>query len=127
MKIVIVLISGAVIGFLVEFSYRSLKKKRVVFPSIYSLIMYIITALLVYLTYLAQINFFIKTVLMIIITTGLEFLVGYYLKTYKKFVLWDYSDRWFNYQGIICPQFSLYWLLISLFYYFIVIPFLIKL
>lgn len=34
---------------------------------------------------------------------GLGFLYGGGVK------LWDYSDRWGNYKGIICPLFSLIW------------------
>ncbi len=27
--------------------------------------------------------------------------------------MWDYSDRWMNYRGLICPLFSLCWCLLS--------------
>lgn len=38
----------------------------------------------------------------------------------KPVKLWDYSDRWGNYKGIICPLFSLIWTVIgALYYYFI--------
>jgi len=32
--------------------------------------------------------------------------------------LWDYSNRPFNYKGIICPTFSLIWTIIGALYYF---------
>ncbi len=38
----------------------------------------------------------------------------------KPVKLWDYSDRWLNYKGIICPLFSLIWTMIgALYYYFL--------
>lgn len=50
---------------------------------------------------------------------GLIFIKGLNIK------LWDYSNRWGNIQGIICPLFSLFWLIVSAFYYFVIDPFLI--
>jgi uncharacterized membrane protein len=37
--------------------------------------------------------------------------------------LWDYSEEWMNYQGLICPKFSLFWGLICAVYYFLIYPF----
>ena len=46
--------------------------------------------------------------------TGLLFIKGMRVK------LWDYSDRWGNIQGIICPLFSLIWGVIGAIYYLFV-------
>lgn len=46
--------------------------------------------------------------------TGLVFIKGMRVK------LWDYSDRWGNIQGIICPLFSLIWGVIGAIYYLFV-------
>ncbi len=43
--------------------------------------------------------------------TGLIFIKGLNVK------LWDYSDRWGNIQGIICPLFTLFWGIIGAVYY----------
>ena len=43
--------------------------------------------------------------------TGLIFIKGMNVK------LWDYSDRWGNIQGIICPLFTLFWGIIGAVYY----------
>lgn len=32
--------------------------------------------------------------------------------------LWDYSDRWLNYKGLICPLFSAIWTAVGAIYYF---------
>jgi len=49
--------------------------------------------------------------------TGLIFIVKMHVK------LWDYSDRWGNIQGIICPLFSFFWALLSAAYYLLIHPF----
>ena len=36
--------------------------------------------------------------------------------------LWDYSNEWMNYEGLICPKFSLFWGLICALYYFLLYP-----
>ncbi|MBO7341298.1 MAG: putative ABC transporter permease [Clostridia bacterium] len=37
--------------------------------------------------------------------------------------LWDYSGEWLNYQGLICPKFSLFWGIICALYYFFIYPY----
>lgn len=37
--------------------------------------------------------------------------------------LWDYSGEWMNYQGLICPKFSLFWGIICALYYFFIYPY----
>lgn len=45
---------------------------------------------------------------------GLIFIKGMHIR------LWDYSNRWGNFEGLICPLFSLIWTIIgALFYFFI--------
>ena len=41
----------------------------------------------------------------------------------KPVKLWDYSDRWGNYKGIICPLFTLIWTLIGAVYYYFIAGF----
>ena len=50
---------------------------------------------------------------------GLIFIKGFGVK------LWDYSDRKGNIMGIICPTFSLIWLVVGSLYFFFVNPFLV--
>ena len=51
---------------------------------------------------------------------GLIFIKGLHMK------LWDYSDRWGNFKGLICPLFSLIWFGAGVAYYFLLNPVLIK-
>jgi len=57
--------------------------------------------------------------------TLIEYIAGLIFIKGMKIKLWDYSNRWGNIQGIICPLFSFFWLLVSVFFYFVVDPFLI--
>lgn len=44
----------------------------------------------------------------------------------KPVKLWDYSNLWGNYKGIICPLFSLIWTLLGAFYYYFIAGFIIE-
>lgn len=61
-------------------------------------------------------------VLMSICVTVLEYIAGLIFIKKMKVKLWDYSECKGNIQGIICPQFSFYWILLSAIYYFFVHP-----
>lgn len=61
-------------------------------------------------------------VLMAIAITALEYLVGIIMISYAHVRLWDYSECKGNIQGIICPQYSFYWMILSALYYFFVHP-----
>lgn len=59
-----------------------------------------------------------QLVLITIVMTGIEYLAGIIFIKGMKIKLWDYSDRWGNIQGIICPLYSLFWGMIGIAYYF---------
>lgn len=52
------------------------------------------------------------------LVTGLFFAEGMHVR------LWDYTDRWGNFRGIICPLFSLIWAAVGALYEFILHPYL---
>lgn len=60
--------------------------------------------------------------LMAIAITALEYAVGRIMISAVHIRLWDYSECFGNIQGIICPQYSFYWMLLSASYYFFVHP-----
>ena len=53
------------------------------------------------------------------LVAGLIFIKGLHMK------LWDYSNRWGNFKGLICPLFSLVWFGAGVAYYFLLNPILI--
>jgi len=61
-------------------------------------------------------------ILMAFAITVMEFIAGLIFIKGMKIKLWDYSKNWLNIQGIICPQYSFYWVLLSGAYYFLVHP-----
>ncbi|MDE6059044.1 MAG: hypothetical protein K2G44_03285 [Clostridia bacterium] len=59
------------------------------------------------------------------VMTLIEYIAGLIFIKGMKIKLWDYSNRWGNLQGIICPLFSLFWVLVAAFYYFVIDPYVI--
>ena len=60
--------------------------------------------------------------LMGVLMTLIEF-IGGLIGLKNNIKLWDYSDRWGNYKGIICPLFSFIWTAIGALYYFFLAPY----
>lgn len=58
--------------------------------------------------------------------TLIEFIAGLIFIKGLKIKLWDYSDRKGNIMGIICPIFSLAWLIVGSLYYFLLNPILVQ-
>lgn len=67
----------------------------------------------------------LSVVVMGITMTVIEYVAGIIFIKGMKIKLWDYSDRWGNIQGIICPLFSLLWTVVGALYYFVIDPFVI--
>ena len=60
---------------------------------------------------------------MAIIITFVEYIAGIIFIKGMKVKLWDYSKLKGNIQGIICPQFTFFWFLLSVFYYIFIEPY----
>ena len=58
--------------------------------------------------------------------TLVEFIAGLIFIKGLKIKLWDYSNRKGNVMGIICPSFSLIWLVVGSLYYFFLNPILVS-
>ncbi len=57
-------------------------------------------------------------ILMTVCMTLLELIAGLIFVRGMNLKLWDYSDKPLNYKGIICPEFSFYWMILGMVYYF---------
>jgi uncharacterized membrane protein len=68
----------------------------------------------------------ITILLMGVIMTVIEYIAGIIFIKGMKIKLWDYTDRWGNIQGIICPLFSLLWTIAAAVYFFVIDPFVIS-
>ncbi len=50
-----------------------------------------------------------------VIITCMEMIIGNLMYTMPWIpIMWDYHNRWMNYNGIICPLFSVLWVLLSI-------------
>ena len=58
--------------------------------------------------------------------TIIEYLAGKIFILGMKVTLWDYSNRWGNIEGIICPLFSLFWTILGALYLLLIHPMLIN-
>lgn len=61
-------------------------------------------------------------VLMAMCITLMEYVAGIIFIKGMKIKLWDYSNCWGNIKGVICPQYSFYWIILSAVYYFFIHP-----
>lgn len=70
--------------------------------------------------------FVLKAVVLLLMAgcmTVLELIAGIIFIQGMNLKLWDYSNKPFNYKGIICLEFSLYWLVLAAIYYMFLHPF----
>lgn len=61
-----------------------------------------------------------------VVMTLIEYIAGLIFIKGMKIRLWDYNNRWGNIQGIICPLFSFFWLVVSAVYYYLIAPYLVE-
>lgn len=61
-------------------------------------------------------------IVMSIVMTLFEYIAGLIFIKGLHVQLWDYSKEKFNFQGIICLKFSIFWAILGAIYYFLVHP-----
>ena len=62
-------------------------------------------------------NYIVRNV---VTMTFIEWIAGIIFIKGLNVKLWDYSDRWGNIQGIICPLYSFFWCVLGAIYYFFI-------
>ncbi len=67
-------------------------------------------------------NYVLIILIMIVVLTLIELIAGYIFIIGLNIKLWDYSSRWGNFKGLICPLFSLLWGLAGVAYLFLLHP-----
>ena len=121
--LVFIFFIGSTIGWVLELIFRRLYHGKWVNPGflvgpylpIYGLSLTLMTGMHVFFqSYdLYQI---IQIILMGLSITLIE-LVGGLIFLKQGVRLWDYRDRKFNYKGVICPLFTIIWILMGAVYY----------
>ncbi len=120
MQFIVHYLIGLGLGFVLEFLYRSIYAKKIVWPLFINLQMYGLSTAFLYILSQYNLPIYILIILILVFTTAIEFITGYTYLKYKKVMLWDYSGEWLNYKGLICPKFSIAWVILCLVYYFLI-------
>ena len=60
-----------------------------------------------------ELDLFIQGLIGSFIVTFMELNIGLLLKIFDS-TMWDYSSEWLNYEGVICPLYSLFWVFLSI-------------
>lgn len=117
---------GSVFGYLLELFYRKIKRniwiKPGVFKGIY-LPLYGIGLCIIYVMYNSYISIILKVAISIALLTFIEYLCGVIFIKYFKIPLWDYSNNFLNYKGLVCLKFSFVWGFISFIFMGFVFPY----
>ncbi|MGN0630542.1 MAG: putative ABC transporter permease [Ruminococcus sp.] len=125
---------GSFLGWVLEVLYRHFASKKWVNPGfltgpwlpIYGFSLCVLYLLTLLEPYIKIGNVILeKAVLfavMAVVITCIEYAAGLIFIKKMKIKLWDYSDKPGNIQGIICPLFSFYWMILSAVYYFLIHP-----
>lgn len=122
LQIILNFFIGLMVGLFLECIYRSHEHKKLVKPKLVDAQMYALIGAFLTLLSFFEIPLVYELVLIFIIPTFVEFLTGYLDLRLKKIRLWNYSKEKFNFMGLVCLRFSLYWFLISLIYYYYIMP-----
>ena len=120
---------GSTLGWVIELIYRRIAHKKWVNPGfLVGPYLPIYGFGLVAVTYIHLLFYGLNlppvlAILLMGVTMTIIELVGGLISLYNNVRLWDYSDRWLNYKGIICPLFSVVWTIVgAIYYYFLASP-----
>ncbi|MGL4109536.1 putative ABC transporter permease [Clostridium sp. LP20] len=81
-----------------------------------------VIAILVYAVNVLRTSGFALLALFIVVPTLIEYISGYGLRKIFNKDYWNYSHIKFNYKGLVCMRFSVYWGILTAFVIFIVQP-----
>jgi uncharacterized membrane protein len=123
-----IFITGAQLGWGIEVVYRKYfgLAKKWINPGFLSgpyLPLYGTGVSLLYIVSEQHLSLGIKIVLFAIITTTIEYMTGLFFLKFYHTRLWDYSKLKFNIKGFIAPLYTLFWTILSLFFYFVLYPY----
>lgn len=116
---------GSIAGWILEVIRRSIVKGKFVNPGFLTgpyLPVYGFGIVALYFASALKISIWFKVFLFFIATTGIELIGGLIYVYHLRIKLWDYSKNKFNYKGIICLRNSIYWVLLSLVFYYALFP-----
>lgn len=116
---------GSTAGWILELFYRRIIHKKWMNPGflhgpylpIYGFGLSLLTLIYYYFDKLS-LPWYLTILTMTFTMVFIELIAGLmFYNSPKK--LWDYSNEWGNYKGVICPLYSLIWGIVSALYYFL--------
>ena len=128
LKYLFLFVTGSILGWMLEVFYRRYfgKARKWINPGFLSgpyLPLYGSGMCLLYIVSDLNINFIVKILFFAFITTMIEYVTGLFFLKYYKTRLWDYTKFKFNIQGLIAPLYTLFWTILSLFFYYVLYPY----
>lgn len=132
-KLMYVFAIGAIGGWCLELVYRSIRAKRLFNPGfltgpslpIYgfgNVILYFVTKIDLSFCGAKWVQVTAMFLLIAIAMTLLELVTGYLFYHFMQLRLWDYTKRWGNYKGFICPLFTVFWGALGIAFYLFAQP-----
>jgi uncharacterized membrane protein len=121
----------AFIGFIIDTSFRTYENKKITknnyFKDLPICPIYGFGALMLifYFKYYSFVDVRISFVLMTLLLIFFELVSAIFCKHVLKIVLWDYSNKKYNYQGYIDLLHSCCWFILVLVFYYLVFPYII--
>ena len=105
-----------------ELFYRRIVFKKWMKPGVFRgcyLPLYGMGLVICYFCYLLPLHLIFRMLLVVILLTFIELLCGIIFIRKLKIPLWDYNNEFFNYKGLICLKYSLYWLLLAIVFFIV--------
>lgn len=123
-----IFITGSALGWGLEVVYRRYfgKARKWINPGFLSgpyLPLYGTGVCFLYIISDLELDFAVKILLFALITTGIEYLTGLFFLSVYNTRLWDYTKMKFNIQGLIAPLYTVFWTILSLFFYYVLYPY----
>ncbi len=117
----------SVAGWLLEVTYRAIENRRFINPGfnagpwvpLYGSAAVILS---VTVTSISGHPIYIRALFYLAVTTFLEYVTGEFLLLVFKKRYWDYSENFKNFRGLVCPGFSLAWVIAAFVYEFFLHP-----
>lgn len=106
---------GSIGGFFLELFYRKVVFKNWIKPGVFKgfyLPLYGMGLVICYCCYLLPVWLVFRLILAVLCLTFIELMCGFIFIKGFKIPLWDYSNQFLNYKGLICLKFSLFWLML---------------
>lgn len=103
---------GSVGGYFLELFYRRIMLGKWIKPGVcYGtyLPLYGMGLCVCYFVYCLNVHVLVKFILLIIFLTLIELLCGVIFIKFFKLNLWNYERNSFNYKGLVCLKFSIFW------------------